>query len=237
MCGKGSNDWSALHLIVVAAGVGARFGAAMPKQYQILCGRPLLMTTIERLRRIAPGAHMTLVVSREMEAFWLELCQRHGFVSPQLAYGGATRAESVSNALATVGPDCRYVAVHDGVRPLVTADVLADALQAVETGADGAIPAVPVTDSLREVNADGGSEPVDRTRYRAVQTPQVFRADRLREAYSRELRPEFTDDASVMSAAGYADIRLTAGSPYNIKLTHPRDLIILEALTRSGNPC
>lgn len=224
-------------MIVVAAGVGTRFGASMPKQYQMLGGRPLLMTTIERLRRVAPGAAMTVVVSREMEAFWRELCERHGFVSPQIAYGGATRAESVRNALATVSPDVRYVAVHDGVRPLVTAEVLADALRAVKTGADGAIPAVAVTDSLREVDADGGSRPVDRTRYRAVQTPQMFRADRLREAYSRELRPEFTDDASVMSAAGYADIRLTAGSPYNIKLTHPLDLLILEALTRSGDPC
>lgn len=104
-------------------------------------------------------------------------------------------------------------------------------------GADGAIPVTRVTDSLRRIAADGTSYPVDRTDYRAVQTPQLFDAEKLREAYRRDLRPEFTDDASVMAAAGNTDIRLTTGSPYNIKLTHPLDLIILEALVNSGDAC
>lgn len=110
-------DYSRLHIIVVAAGVGARFGASMPKQYQPLGGRPLLMTTITRLRLIAPSAAMTLVVSREMEDFWMSLCREHGFVSPAIAYGGSTRAESVRNALNTVSAGMDFIAVHDGVRP------------------------------------------------------------------------------------------------------------------------
>ncbi|MCM1336861.1 MAG: 2-C-methyl-D-erythritol 4-phosphate cytidylyltransferase [Candidatus Amulumruptor caecigallinarius] len=237
MSGHEPIDYSRLHIIVVAAGVGARFGAAMPKQFQPLGGRPLLMTTITRLRETAPSAQLTLVLSREMEELWRELCVKHSFVSPPLAYGGASRAESVSNALEAVSAEVQMVAVHDGVRPFVTPEMLDEAVKAVMEGADGAIPVVPVTDSLRLLGTDGTSVPVDRSNYRAVQTPQVFRADRLIAAYARGVRPEFTDDASVMAAAGFTDIRLTTGSPYNIKLTNPLDLIILEALASRGVSC
>lgn len=227
-------DYSHLHIIIVAAGTGTRFGADVPKQFVSLAGRPVLMTTIDRFREIAPNARITLVVSSEMTDFWAELCAKHSFVSPEIALGGSSRAESVKNALANISEKAQFIAVHDGVRPFVTADILDAALEAVESGAQGAIPVTPVTDSLRELTADGSSEPVNRSKFRAVQTPQLFNAKALLAAYRQPVSEAMTDDASVMALAGYTDVVLTEGSPYNIKITNPCDLIIAEALLSSN---
>lgn len=223
--------------IIVAAGSGSRFGAPLPKQFCNLAdGRPVLMTTIERLRQADPGADMIVVLSEDMTERWLEMCRECGFDSPRIAKGGATRWHSVRSALGMVDIAATdVVTVHDGARPVVSKAIVSDVLDAVRAGADGAIPAVAVTDSLRMTGADGdrSSHAVDRTLFRAVQTPQAFRAASLLEAYRLDWRPEFTDDASVMEAAGFTDIVLTQGSPLNIKITHPGDLEIADLyLTR-----
>ena len=218
--------------IVVAAGSGSRFGASMPKQFCDLDGRPLLMTTIERLREATPGADMLLVLSHDWVELWQEMCAQHGFESPRIVEGGATRWHSVSNALQALPDNVDIVTVHDGARPVVTASVVRGVVESIETGESAAVPVTPVTDSLRRVSADGTSEAVERASMRAVQTPQAFRASVLKEAYSRGFRPEFTDDASVMEAAGYAPIALTEGSPANIKVTHPFDLAVAAMLLR-----
>lgn len=230
--------------IIVAAGTGSRFGSALPKQFCELQGRPVVMHAIEAFRNHLPEARLILVVSEPMVELWEELCRRHGFESPQICLGGATRWESVRNALAMVWSgdapgENELVAVHDGARPLVGAEVIAAAVDAVSdpaSGAPGAIPAVDVTDSLRRLRAPGameGSEAADRALYRAVQTPQVFRARVLADAYSRPWQPSFTDDASVVEAAGYGSPLLTPGSVTNIKITNPRDLAIAELLIQS----
>ena len=198
--------------IIVAAGTGSRFGGDLPKQYCLLQGRPLLMTTIERLRRATPEAHILLVVSAGMHSFWDELCAQHGFTSPAVVHGGATRFESVSRGIAAVPEDAEAISVHDGARPLIDADTVARTLSALE-----------------QSGADGSSAIVDRTGIVAVQTPQVFRAASLRRAYALPFSPQFTDDASVMEAAG-GRIALAEGNTYNIKVTRPADLRLAETL-------
>lgn len=215
--------------IVVAAGSGSRYGGNLPKQFCDLHGRPMLMTTLERLSASAPDARVIVVLSPAMENMWCEMCAEHHFTLPHtIIYGGATRAHSVKNAVDTLDPDrVGWVSVHDAARPMVTASMFARLLSALDGTHRGAIPAVPVTDSLRELTTDGGSRAVDRSRYRAVQTPQLFDGRTLIEAYRREILPTFTDDASVMEAAGYGPLALVDGDPANIKVTNPGDIDIV----------
>ena len=218
--------------IIVAAGTGSRFGGNLPKQFCLLEGRPLLMTTIERLRRATAEAHILLVLSAEMRGLWAEMCSEYGFVSPEVVDGGATRWESVKNGLAAVPADAGYVSVHDGARPLVDSAMVCRVIEAlVATDADGAIPVVQTNDSLRRVSGDGASQIVDRKGIVAVQTPQIFRAASLRRAYELPWSESFTDDASVVEAAG-GRIALAEGNPCNIKVTRPADLVLASALLK-----
>lgn len=215
-------------VIIVAAGSGLRYGAPLPKQYCELAGRPVVMHTIDAIRQALPAAHIVLVISRDMEPLWHELCIKHHFISPDIIYGGSTRWESVSNAVNNCESD--IIMVHDSVRPLITDRLVGSLLTALESddSIDGAIPAVPVTDSLRIYSNAGHSKSIDRAALRAVQTPQAFRGRLLRKAYTLPYQPSFTDDASVMEAAGYDNIVLTEGSSVNIKITNPGDIAIAE---------
>lgn len=216
--------------IIVAAGRGSRFGADRPKQFCMLESRPVLMHTIERLRDALPDSDIIVVINRDMESLWKELCAEYQFISPTIVYGGDSRWQSVKNALSTIAnADDRIVTVHDGARPIISSEMIHRIIRGVED-ADGVIPVVPVTDSLRHVNTDGSSEAIDRSDFRAVQTPQAFRADRLIDAYSMPYSSSFTDDASVMEAAGYCNIRLVDGDTRNIKITNPADLEIASIL-------
>lgn len=212
--------------IIVAAGSGSRFGAALPKQFCLLGGRPVLMETIDRTRSFGRGK-IVVVISDSMRDFWLDLCREHSFTSPDIVAGGATRYDSVKNAIAAYGADADIITVHDGARPLAGPEIMRRVVEAIESGAQGVVPAIPVTDSLRLLSPDGASEAVDRASFRAVQTPQAFSGTLLREAYSLPYRPEFTDDASVAEAAG-ASIAIVDGSPENIKITHPADIILAD---------
>lgn len=220
----------ATYVIIVAAGSGLRFGAPLPKQFCLLDGRPVVMTTIDALRHHLPDAHITLVISPDMDATWRELCHTYNFCSPVTVHGGASRWESIHNALQTIclsgSDDDSIVMVHDGVRPLVSGEMLErlnDALSSDST-VHGAIPAIAVTDSIRRIGSDGSSEALDRSSLRAVQTPQAFRARLLLKAYELPYSENFTDDASVMEAAGYSHLALTEGDRDNIKITNPGDI-------------
>lgn len=231
-------DYSDITLIVVAAGTGSRFGADKPKQYLSIHTpegeTPVIIATLRQFADMLPGAQILVVVSEMWESHMYSLLDRYGLSTRvSIVLGGASRTESVSNALDAVRKGCRYrcryIGVHDGVRPIVTQTVVLEAIEAVRNGAEGAIPAIDVTDSLRQIQADGQSLPVDRSLYRAVQTPQFFPAQLLTESYrNRDIEGIFTDDASVLAAAGHTDIRLTPGFPYNIKITHPLDIKIAE---------
>lgn len=221
-----------IHVIIVAGGSGSRFGADVPKQYCLLEGRPVLMHTVEALREALPHAIITLVISREMHDYWLSLCNEHSFESPRIVYGGPSRSKSVSNALDSIKAETAddIVLIHDGARPLVDRMTVNNVLETLlNDKPDGVIPVVPVTDSIRMMTANG-SEPVDRNLYRAVQTPQGFYLSEIKRAYELPESPSWTDDASVMASAGKTDIRLSAGSPENIKITNPMDIDIAAAV-------
>lgn len=222
-----------IEIIIVAAGSGLRYGAPLPKQFCLLAGRPLLMHTIDRLRSLMPEAGLTIVISRDMADFWQKLCSDYKFRSPRIVFGGSSRWESVRNAISSSDEKADIIMVHDGVRPLVDSNIINGLTEALDDpDVDGAIPTIPVTDSLRAIRADGLSESVDRSIMRAVQTPQAFRANCLRQAYSLPYRDSFTDDASVMEAAGFSNLRLTGGSASNIKITNPGDIAVAELLMK-----
>ncbi len=218
-----------IYNIIVAAGSGSRFGAALPKQYCLMNGRPVLMHTIENMRVALPDSHIVLVLNKDFVDYWAELCEQYSFVSPRVVVGGDSRWQSVKNAVDTIPREAEVITVHDGARPIVDR-MMVERLIAALDDAPGAIPVVSVTDSLRRVN-EQGSAPVDRSQYKAVQTPQAFHADKLVEAYSLPFNPTFTDDASVMAALGN-DVALVEGDTYNIKITNPLDIEIAQLYLR-----
>lgn len=225
MCAK-------VYCVIVAAGSGRRFGSTLPKQFCDLCGRPVLMTTIERVRRFLPGCEVLLVLNPDYFDDWHRMCADHCFRSPRVFAGGATRWQSVKNAISSI--DCGdddVVMVHDGARPLVMPSTLTELTEAIKRGHQGAIPVTDVTDSLR-VTDDGGatSHAVDRSLYRAVQTPQAFDMQLLRQAYELPYCPNMTDDASVMEAAGFTDMALVQGSDATMKITRKQDLAWVELI-------
>ena len=217
-------------ILIVAGGRGTRMGGPQPKQFLELAGRPVLMHTLEAFDRWDASARLIVVLPEDQIETWKRLCEAHVFGRiHRVVAGGETRFHSVRNGLDDVASD-GLIAVHDGVRPLVAPSVIAACFAAAADGG-AAVPVVPVVESVREVDADGGSRPVDRARLRVVQTPQVFRADVLRAAYCLPYDPRFTDDASVVEASGVA-VRLVPGNRENIKLTTPMDLLLAEQLMR-----
>ena len=215
-------------ILIVAGGRGTRMGGPQPKQFLELAGRPVLMHTLEAFDRWDASARLIVVLPEDQIDTWKRLCEAHVFGRiHRVVAGGETRFHSVRNGLDAVASD-GLIAVHDGVRPLVAPSVIAACFAAAADGG-AAVPVVPVVESVREVDADGGSRPVDRARLRVVQTPQVFRADVLRAAYRLPYDPRFTDDASVVEASGVA-VRLVPGNRENIKLTTPMDLLLAEQL-------
>lgn len=223
-------------VIIVAAGTGSRFGSEMPKQFLPLCGTPVVAHAINAFREaLGAGTRILLVLSESMIPLWRRLCADLAIESPEIVTGGATRWESVRNAIAALddASPSATVLIHDGARPLVTPDVIRRAASCA-LNTDGAIPAVPVTDSLRRLDdSEVMSEPVDRSLFRAVQTPQAFSLWRLRDAYRLPYQDDFTDDASVLAAAGFQNVVLVGGSPENIKITTPVDMLLAEAIIKS----
>lgn len=225
------------YLIVVAGGKGTRMGGEMPKQFQLLGDKPVIMQTLERLHAMDPGIQLILVLPAEHFELWKELCKQHSFAVPLLlAQGGTTRFHSVQNGLAQVDDiDEALVGVHDGVRPFVSPRVLADCFR--EAWINGAaIPMLDVQDSLRHIiGGNGVTEVVPRDRYRLVQTPQVFKLSLLRRAYEQRFIESFTDDASVVEALG-EHVAGVEGNRENIKLTTPFDLMIAKTLMECWIP-
>ena len=220
--------------IIVAGGRGLRMGGDLPKQFLPIGGRPVLMHTLEAFERAIPGIALILVLPADQQALWRDLCRQHAFTLPHtIVDGGATRFHSVLNGLTTPSLTGRVgggslVAVHDGVRPFVSADVIRRCFAAArEHGA--AIPVVPVVETVRQLTPTLSSSTIDRSLLSLVQTPQVFRLDLLRRAYEQPYRDAFTDDASVVEALGHP-ITLVEGNRENIKITTPFDLTIAEAL-------
>jgi 2-C-methyl-D-erythritol 4-phosphate cytidylyltransferase len=221
--------------IIVAGGSGTRFGAELPKQFLELGGKPILMRSIEAFANSGncPVDVIVTLPSDQMD-LWQRLCDRYGFDVPhRVVPGGETRWHSVKHALDSMGDvnEVDIIAVHDGVRPMVTADVICRTIAAVRR--DGAaIPVVALNDSVRQVVGEA-SHALDRSTLRAVQTPQAFDARLLLDAYSLPYQPTFTDDASVVEQLGHP-ITLVEGDPHNLKITRPMDLALAEYLLNSN---
>lgn len=227
--------------IIVAGGSGKRMGAAVPKQFLLLNGRPLLMWTIKAFQRFDAAMQLIVVLPQDHHTTWKELCNKHGFAVPHtLVSGGAERFHSTLEGLKAVAHD-GLVAVHDGVRPLVSAALIARCFAAAEEHG-AAIPVAPITSSVRELTADGKSNAlldpstplresraVDRSRLRAVQTPQCFRVPLLRRAFELPYDPAFTDEATLVERLGVA-VQLVEGEEHNIKVTTPFDLKVAEVV-------
>lgn len=216
-------------VVVVAGGKGSRMGADVPKQFLCIAGRPILMRTLERFREYDDDMQVVLVLPKEQQMYWNELCQTHNFsMNYTLADGGKTRFESVWNGLQKVNPAVELVGIHDGVRPFVSLEVIRRCFEAAaESGA--AVPVVMPVETVRRVLPEGDSMTVPRDMYRLVQTPQVFYYPLLYKCYEGGEHEFFTDDASVVEYHQH-DITLVEGNRENIKITTPYDLRIAEAL-------
>ncbi len=218
------------YAIIVAGGKGERMGENVPKQFLELAGKPILMHTIEKFYQTFPQTKIILALPENQIDFWEELCYKYGFtkIPHQIVAGGKTRFHSVKNALVLV-KETGIVAVHDGVRPLVSTATITNCFaQAEKSGA--AIPVVDVVDSLRFVSKqEQTNKAVARSCYKNVQTPQCFKSELLLEAYEQDFDESFTDDASVVEKLGHS-IELVQGNIENIKITSPIDLIVAEDL-------
>ncbi|MDR0835064.1 MAG: 2-C-methyl-D-erythritol 4-phosphate cytidylyltransferase [Tannerella sp.] len=216
------------YVIVVAGGKGLRMGGELPKQFIPVNGKPILMHTLKVFNDWSPDAEIILALPKGHNDYWSMLCEELKFNIPhKIVFGGETRFHSVKNALQEIKED-GLVAVHDGVRPWVTLKVIADCfLMAQQFGA--AIPVVPMIDSVREIINENESQPFQRERLRIVQTPQVFKNNILIKSYEQSYNELFTDDASVVEAAGYK-VQLVPGNRENIKITTPTDLLLAKTL-------
>lgn len=203
----------------------------MAKQFLTLHSKPVLLHTIERFYEYDSGIAVVLVLPKDDLETWKKIAAENRFTkSVILQEGGATRFQSVKKGLEKISGE-GLVAVHDGVRPLVEADTIRKSF-ALASIHGSAIAAVPLKESLRilrDGDGEGETLAVDRSQYRLIQTPQTFKLDVIRKAYSIMEEETLTDDASVVEKAGFPVI-LFEGSYSNIKITTPEDLIVAEAL-------
>ena len=203
--------------VVVAAGAGTRFGG--PKQYEVVAGRRLLDWSLDAARAAADG--VVLVVAADA-------VDRPEPGADAVVAGGATRSASVRAGLAAVPADADIVVVHDAARPAASVGLFERVIHAVRSGADAAVPGIPVVDTVKRVHGDVVVETLDRASLVAVQTPQAFRA-----AVLRRVDGDATDDAALVEAAG-GRVVVVPGDPANLKVTAPEDLDRVAAALAGG---
>jgi 2-C-methyl-D-erythritol 4-phosphate cytidylyltransferase len=218
------------YAIIVAGGKGTRIRSAVPKQYIELCGLPVLMHTLNAFSRYSKEITLILVLPKDDVPFWNELCRKHDFNTPYLLqHGGDTRFQSVRNGLKLIDGE-GLVAIHDGVRPLVSEDIIGASFRLAAVH-QSAVASVRLKESIRITDQDK-TKAVDRSKYRLIQTPQTFLVSLIKPAYEIREEESMTDDASVAEHAGHR-ISLFEGSYENLKITTQEDLIVAEALMRS----
>ncbi len=218
-----------ISVIIVAAGKGLRMGSELPKQFLSFSSRPLLFDTIEAIHNALPDAELILVLNPVYIDYWSKECLNHEFnIAHKVVEGGDERFHSVQNGVRSVSADSKIVLIHDGVRPLVTKELI-DRVVCELRESVAVIPVVPLVDSIREiVGADGVTCMADRKKFVAVQTPQGFHRDVIDMAYSLPFDIGFTDDASVVERCGYS-ITTTDGDRINIKITTEEDLLFAKS--------
>lgn len=218
------------YALIVAGGKGTRIKSKLPKQFLELTGKPILLHTLEAFYRYSENITIVLVLPEDDFAIWNDICKKYNFTKPILLQkGGETRFQSVKNGLEKItGPG--LVAVHDGVRPLVSEDIIGASFRLAAVH-QSAVAAVRLKESIRMTDQDN-TKAMDRSRFRLIQTPQTFSIDLIKQAYQLKEDVTMTDDASVVEKLGHT-ISLFEGSYENIKITTPEDLIVAEALVKN----
>jgi 2-C-methyl-D-erythritol 4-phosphate cytidylyltransferase len=215
------------YAIIVAGGSGTRMNSNLPKQFMLLKGKPVIYYTIRTFLEAYDDLEVIVVLPAEFISIGKEMVS--GYFSNrriQITAGGDTRFQSVKNGLKLVEGES-IIFVHDGVRCLVSNELIRRCYEkAVKDGS--AIPVIPSKDSVRLLT-DSGSEVADRNNVMLVQTPQTFQSDILLPAFHAKYKEEFTDEATVVEAAGNK-VSLVEGEANNIKITRPVDLIVAEQL-------
>ena len=214
------------YAIIVAGGSGSRMKSDTPKQFIEVGGLPILMHTLKRFKEADSEIELILVLPESQLDYWKELCSKYPTVPHQLVKGGKTRFQSGLNGLQVIGNE-GLVAIHDGVRPFVSVDIINESFRiAAEKGT--AVVSVPSKDSVR---VNGKS--IDRSTVKIIQTPQTFQIPLIKKAFETEESDSFTDDASVAEHAGF-EINLIEGNYENIKITTPEDLLWAEIIINAG---
>jgi 2-C-methyl-D-erythritol 4-phosphate cytidylyltransferase len=220
------------YALLVAGGVGTRMKSSIPKQFLPIAGKPVIVHTIEAFHRYDPDIDVILVLPEAHLKGWNEIGKTYDLLDRVTKVtGGETRFQSVRAGLRYMEPDS-LVAIHDGVRPLISREVIANSFDTA-AGTGSAITSVPLKDSIRKVSEDA-SEALDRSKYRLIQTPQTFQTWLIRKAYDQEESPVFTDCASVAESYGIK-ISLINGDYTNLKITGPEDLHLAVALLNIKN--
>ena len=214
-------------VVIVAGGSGKRMGAALPKQFMMLGNLPILGRTINSVREALPASQIVVVLPEDHIELWKNIAARFEIAKHSIAAGGKERFHSVKSGIDALSPEVKTIAIHDGVRPLASKKLIIKLILEAEK-CRAVIPAVAPADSYRIVEG-GDSRIIDRSQLRMIQTPQAFSAEVLRKAYELPFSATFTDDASVVEAAGHK-ITLIEGERENIKITTPSDMVIAEAI-------
>lgn len=217
------------YAIIVAGGTGTRMQGDIPKQFMPVAGKPVMLYSIEAFYTYDSTIDIILAVHTDYIDFWKTLCEKYKISIPfRIAEGGATRFDSVKNALQIINND-GYVAIHDAARPMITADFVQYLFSEAEKNGSS-LPGIALNETIRMMDGDSSFQ-IDRSRLRAMQTPQVFKYEELKQAYTQSYNPLFTDDAAVMQSAGF-QLHLCEGLTSNIKITNPTDLILAETFLK-----
>jgi 2-C-methyl-D-erythritol 4-phosphate cytidylyltransferase len=215
------------YVIIVAGGSGQRMQSVVPKQFLELAGKPILFHTLNKFVQYNPEIDITIVLPEYHINTWQELIKTHNYpLKHTIVSGGEIRFNSVKNGLNAI-PNEGLVAIHDGVRPLVSLETIRKCFLDAELYGN-AIPCIPIYETVRRVN-DNKSVLEDRSALRLIQTPQVFKINLLKQAYEQPYKFQFTDDASVLEDMG-EQIHLVEGNRENIKITDPLDLVLAQTL-------
>jgi 2-C-methyl-D-erythritol 4-phosphate cytidylyltransferase len=210
--------------IVTAGGIGKRMGTDIPKQFIEINGLPILMHTLLKLYTFNSKAQLILTLPGDWLDYWKDLRKKHDFlIDVELVEGGQERFHSIKNALKFAQGD--IIAIHDGVRPLVSKDTLERLVDGVKKYR-AVIPVLGIKESVRMLR-ENQSEAINRDLVKIVQTPQFFIKELIQRAYTSEFSNEFTDDASVVEKLGFS-VELVPGNEENIKITTPLDLKMAE---------
>jgi len=209
-------------VIIAAGGSGNRMNAPIPKQFIEIEGLPILMHTINAFKNALTDISIIVVLPKEQIEKWENLCTHHQFtVVHEVTNGGETRHQSVSNGLDLIKDRNGIVGVHDGVRPLVSKELI-KILYRVAYTKGNAVPAIPVEESIRMVK-NNKNNAVDRSAFQIVQTPQCFKVELLKKAFEKPGSKNFTDEAGLVETLG-VEIELIPGDKRNIKITTEEDI-------------